>query len=136
MAMPLTRDRNTPTREGKFLVLPVAANIRIFAGSFVAANATGHATFGAEDANLKAAGRAEEFVDNTGGADGDLTIKVRRGVFKWKNSAADPIAAADILSTCYIEDDETVSKTNNAGARSAAGKVIAVDSDGVWVETL
>lgn len=134
--MALTKDRNTPTREGKFLVLPVAGETKIFAGSLVAVDIEGNAIPGIEANTLKAAGRAEEFVDNTRGAAGDVTVKVRRGVFKWKNSDDDPITAADILTTCYIEDDETVSKTDNDGARSEAGKVIAVDSDGVWVETL
>ena len=34
----------------------------------------------------------------------------------------------------YIVDDETVAKTDGTATRSAAGKVVGLDSDGVWVE--
>src|SRR5688572_29684422 len=51
------------------------------------------------------------------------------------NSAADAVDAADLLKTCYIEDDQTVSETSDSGARSALGRVWAVDSvKGVLVE--
>jgi len=36
--------------------------------------------------------------------------------------------------TCYIVDDETVAKTNGTNTRSAAGTVVGVESDGVWVQ--
>lgn len=133
----LTRDRNTPTREGAILSLPVAAGAKIFAGALVAVLvASGYATPGATATTLKAAGRADEFVDNTSGANGDVYIRVRRGVFFLKNSAADPISESLVLSNCYIEDDETVAATDGVGTRSIAGKVIEVESNGVWVEIL
>lgn len=132
--MPLTKDRNTPMIAGEFLVLGVAANAVIYAGSLVAVNATGYGTPGAAANNLKAAGRAEEYVNNNGGANGAQTVRVRRGVFKFANDGADPVGAAHLLSTCYMVDDQTVAATNGAGTRSAAGKVLAVDPDGVWVE--
>lgn len=132
--MALTKDRNTTERAGSHLALPVAANAKIFAGSIVVINATGYAAPGATALNLRAAGRAEENVDNTGGANGATTVPVSRGVFKYKNSAADPIVQGDLLADCFIEDDETVAKTNGAGTRSRAGKIIDLDSDGVWVE--
>ena len=37
-------------------------------------------------------------------------------------------------SDCYIVDDQTVAKTNGTNTRSVAGKIIAVDADGVWVK--
>jgi len=131
----LSKDRNTPRREGDMLYLPVAANTKIYAGAFVAVDADGNAVPGSESTGIKAAGRADEFVDNTDGSAGDKHILVRRGVFKWKNSAVDPITSSDILGICYIVDDETVARTDGTGTRSEAGKVLEVDSDGVWVET-
>ncbi len=70
-------------------------------------------------------GRCEAFVDNSGGADDAVTVKARRGTFRWANSAAgDAITAADIGSDCYIVDDQTVAKTNGTNTRSVAGKIM------------
>ncbi|MDA8428932.1 MAG: hypothetical protein M0T70_06715 [Geobacteraceae bacterium] len=134
--MALTADRNTPNKDGEIIIVPVAANAKIFAGAIVAANATGYATKGATATTLTYLGRADEYVDNTGGADGAKTIQVRRGkAFKWKNSAGDAVTQAELGKTCYIVDDDTVSKSNAGGnTQSAAGKVVGIDSDGVWVQ--
>jgi hypothetical protein len=134
--MALTADRNTPFKDGEIIVIPVAAGKKIFAGALVAANATGFATPGATAATLTYLGRAEEFVDNSAGADGATTVQIRRGkAFKFKTAAGDPVVQADLGKTCWITDDETVSKTNAGGTtQSAAGKVVGVESDGVWVQ--
>lgn len=133
--MALTADRNTPVKDGELIPVPVATNVKIFAGSLVAANATGFATPGATATTLTYLGRAEEYVDNTGGADGAKTVMVRRGrAFKFANSTGDAVTQAELGKTCYIVDDETVSKTNAGGnTQSAAGKVVGVEADGVWV---
>lgn len=132
--MALTQDRNTPAKEGEELPFPVAAATTIHAGAIVALNA-GYAVNGQAGTTLVYQGRAEEAVDNSAGANGDKTVRVRRGkAFKWKNSGTDPIAQADVGNTCYIEDDETVAKTDGTGTLSACGTVLAVESDGVWVE--
>lgn len=131
----LTQDRNTLMREKNLLSVPVAANAVIYAGALVAANATGFATKGAEAATLTYLGRAEEAIDNTGGADAEKHIIVRRNAaFFFKNSGSDPVTQASLGKVCYIEDDETVSATDNTGARSAAGIVTGIESGGVWVE--
>lgn len=134
--MALAADRNTPRREAKSLSVVVAAAVKIFAGALVAANATGFAVPGATAATLTYLGRAEESVDNTLGADGAVSVTVRRGeAFKFKNASGDPVTQASLGKLCYITDDETVSATNAGGnTQSAAGIVIAVDPDGVWVE--
>jgi len=129
-------DRNTPMKDGELIAVPVAADAVIGAGKIVAADATGYATPGATATTLTYLGRAEEAVDNTGGADGDKTVLVRRKkAFKFANSATDAVTQASLGKVCYIEDDETVSGTNAGGnTQSAAGIVIGVESDGVWVE--
>lgn len=132
--MALSADRNTAMKDGEIINVPVATNVKIYAGGLVAINASGYATPGAAATTLTYLGRAEEQVDNTGGADGDETINVRRGkAFKFKNSGTSAITQAELGKVCYIEDDQTVSKTDQAGTLSAAGVVIGVDSDGVWV---
>ena len=130
----LTADRNTPWREGKDRVLPAAAAKKIFAGSIVAMDADGNAVPGATATTLLGMGRAEECVDNSGGAAGAKGVKISRGVFCFENSASgDLITRVDIGNNCYIVDDQTVAKTDGTNTRSVAGEVFDVDSDGVWV---
>lgn len=131
--MPLTQGRNTPERTGEILQLPVKGSTKIYEGSLVALDA-GYAKPGVEAADIIPAGRAEEFVDNSSGLDGDVTIRVRRGCFKFSNDTTDPVTLTHVLGDCYIVDDETVSSSSNTDARSIAGKVIAIENDGVWVE--
>ena len=133
--MSLSTDRNTAMQYGELISVPVAANAKMFAGGIACANATGFGTPGATATTLTFLGRTEGFVDNAGGADGAKTVLVRRkNAFKWKNYASDPITQADLFKTAYIVDDETVAKTNGTNTRSAAGKIVGIDSDGVWIE--
>jgi hypothetical protein len=133
--MALIADRNTPRKDGKLIVVPVAAAAVIYAGALVVANATGYAAPGSTATTLTALGRAEEAVDNTSGADGAKSINVRRGeAFRFKNAAGDAVTQASLGKVCYITDDETVSGTNAGGnTQSVAGIVLDVASDGVLV---
>jgi hypothetical protein len=99
----------------------------------VVLNATGYAEPGSTATTLIAAGRAEAQVDNSSGADGALTITVRRGMFRFNNHS-DAVTRTEIGKSCYIVDDQTVAKTSGTSTRSVAGKVIDLDSSGVWVE--
>jgi hypothetical protein len=74
-------------------------------------------------------------VDNSAGADGAAVVLVRRGkVFKFANAAADPVTQASFGRLAYIVDDQTVAATNGTNTRSAAGIVLGVDADGVWIQ--
>ena len=133
--MPLTQDRNTQRRPGVQIEPPVAANVRIFGGALVAINAAGFAVPGQAANGLKGAGVAEARADNTGGAAGDIRVRLNLLPSQFDNSAAaDAITLADIGSDCFIVDDQTVAKTNGGGVRGRAGKVFDVDADGVWVD--
>jgi hypothetical protein len=132
--MALAADRNTPMKDAEIVSVPVAANAVIYAGAIVVANASGYAAPGSMAANLTYLGRADRYVDNTGGANGDKTALVRRGkAFKWKNSSSDALTQAELGKICYIVDDETVAKTDGTSSRSAAGIVLGIEADGVWV---
>lgn len=132
--MPLTADRNTQMQNGGLIPVPMAAGVKVYGGSLVAANATGYATPGAVATTLTYLGRAEETVDNTAGADGAKSVLVRRGkAFKFANSGADAVTQASVGKLCYIVDDQTVALTNGNGTRSPAGVVLAVGADGVVV---
>lgn len=111
----------------------VAAATTIEAGKIVCLNSAGHAVEGVEATGLRTVGRASRTVDNSAGSAGDESIRVDLGVFKFANSGTDAVDLNDTLNVCYVEDDQTVSETDNSAARSKAGRVMRVDSDGVWV---
>lgn len=130
-----TQDRNTISRNARDFGFPVAATKKLYAGTIACLSATGFATPGAVATTLIAVGRVKEFVDNSAGADGDLTVNVERGCFRFNNSAAaDAITLAQVGTNCYIVDDNTVAKTNGGATRSVAGVIRDVDANGVWVE--
>lgn len=131
--MALTADRHTPYRDGDLVNTPVAASAKIFAGALILLDG-GYAKPGESAAAKIAWGRAEEFCDNSSGAAGAKSVQVRRNqVFRWDNdTGAGALAQADVGADCYIKDDHTVSKTSTS--RTVAGKLIEVDSDGVWVK--
>ncbi len=134
----LTADFNAPRVEGEFRSLPLAAGVKIYAGAMVALNpATGYVEPFTTATGLVAVGRAEFQADNTAGAAGAISVRCRKGVFLWNNSAgADLIANANIGEPCYGVDDNTVALTNGTSTRSQAGTVFWVDSatGKVWVE--
>jgi hypothetical protein len=129
-----TADRNTGMKESQIVCVPVAAGQLIHAGVLVAANANGFAEEGKTEADLTYIGRSEQYVDNTAGSDGALTVLVRRGMaFKWANAGDDPVTQASFGKPCFIEDNQTVAKTNGNNTRAQAGIVLGIDPDGVWV---
>lgn len=133
----LTQARDTQRRNGDQASYPVAAATKIFAGSITCiSTASNFATKGATATTLKAVGVADETADNTAGANGDISVKVRRdGWFPFANSAAgDLIVLGDVGSDCYVVDDQTVAKTSGGATRSIAGKVRDVTATAVWVE--
>lgn len=131
----LTDVRDTPeiANGAKVIAVPVKGGTTIYQGALVALDASGYAIPGKKAESLTAVGRAEETVTNTG-ADGELVIRVARGVFVFDNTAtaANKITAAHVLKPCYMEDDHTV--TALATNASVAGTVIRVDDEGVAVE--
>lgn len=129
-----TAERNTPRRNGDQLSFPAAAS-KVLAGTIVVLNAAGNAETATTATGKVAVGVAEETVDNSGGSAGDLQVPVRRGIFRFANSAStDAIANTDYGTTCYLVDNQTVAKTDGTSTRSKAGIVRGVDASGVWVE--
>lgn len=131
--MAATAARNTDARPGDLLSLPVAATTTIWAGTLVARDAAGRAVPASDTAGLRVVGRAEETIDNSAGAAGDLSISVRIGCFKFANSATEAVDADDVGKMAVVEDDQTVAETSTN--KVSAGRITGVDSDGVWVDT-
>ncbi|NKB37867.1 MAG: hypothetical protein GKR93_11985 [Gammaproteobacteria bacterium] len=131
--MALSKDKDTPERQGNLFSYPVAAASIIYAGALVALNAAGDAVPGSVATTLKAAGRCETQADNSAGSAADISVNVLKGTFKFKNHGADAIDKADVGNNAFIVDDETVAATDGSATRSVAGVIKQVDSDGVWV---
>lgn len=113
----------------KYLELPVKADAVIYKGALVAVDSTGYLVPASSATGLRAAGRAEESADNTGGASGAKRVRVARGVFPANNAtASDAVTQAALLSTVYFLDDNTLTVT--ATGRSAAGKFVGFSDDG------
>lgn len=129
--------RQTPRRESGLIVVPVKANAVIRAGFMVCVDSAGYAIEAKADPNLVYLGRAEEYVNATGYADGDLGITVTTGsanAFLYANSSTDPVTQASFGLPCYIEDGETVAASDATGTLSKAGRVVGLDENGVWIE--
>ncbi|CAN5754698.1 hypothetical protein BH11PSE12_BH11PSE12_08360 [soil metagenome] len=131
-----TSDRDTKRRGNQDFEFPVKAASKILAGTVVVIDtATNLAVKGSTAANLKTVGIAQDVADNTSGANGDIRVKVKRGLFCLANSVAgDLIVLGDVGSPAYLVDDQTVAKTSGGATRSVAGTIRDVNSAGVWVE--
>lgn len=130
----LIKDKGTLQKVSNLLVLAMAAGAVIHGGGIVVIDG-GYADKATTKTGLKFAGIAEEAVDNSAGANGAKTVEVRRErLFFAKNSMGDAIAQADLFNQCYLEDDETVAKTNGGNTRSLAGRIMGIEPNGIWVE--
>ena len=123
----LTKDRATPYRDGIEIDFPVAANIKIFAGSLVCANTSGYAVPAADTAGLKFLGVALEQVDNTGGANGAKKVRVRRtGTFEFD---ALSITQAMVGNSMYVMDDHTFDDSSGPNNDIRVGILVKYVSD-------
>lgn len=128
----LTAERDTPARDGHRRSVAVAAGVRLYKGA-LAVLAAGFAQPCSEAVGLTGLGRVVENADNSGGPNGFIRVEVEAGVFRFDNSATDPVGADDIGKPAYGVDDQTVAAGSNNNARSVIGTVFDVDPDGVWV---
>jgi hypothetical protein len=119
-----------------FPSLPVAAATIIRQGVMVAINLSGYLVEVSADPSLRVLGRSEEYVDNSAGAAGDLSCKVKRGIFGWTNSATTlALSDAHVGRTAFAVDNQTVALRNPTGVYPVAGRVYDVDADGqVFIE--
>lgn len=130
-----TRRYSNDTVAAYLTDIPVKAATKILAGAVVATEYTGNAVNGSASAALRVVGVAERTVDNTDGSSGDLKVRVRRGAHHMANNAgAEAVTAADVGSDCYLLDNQTVSRSDGAGARPIAGKVLGFEGSEVIVE--
>lgn len=130
--MPLSASRATRSRETSSRTLLIKTGVVIFAGGIVV-NDAGKAAPGRVVSGLIAMGVADHDIDNqTGSLDGE-PVKINTGCFGFKNSLADPVDDSDAGKQVFIEDDETISATDDGGARSPAGILYELEDGRAWV---
>jgi len=126
----LTTGRDTRSKDiVRSISIPVKAATVIQDGSIVCVIG-GYAAPAVDGAGNIVMGIADWKVDNSAGANGDKSIRVRQGVFHLDNANC---VAADVGKTVYPSDDHTANHT--AGANTVAlGQFLELDPDGgAWV---
>lgn len=119
----------------EFDPLAVAASVACNSGAMAAIDTSGNIRPARTSTTDRVLGVFCGEADNADGAAGDIAVRVKRGVYQFANSAStDAIAAKDIGADCYAVDDQTVALTNGTNTRVRAGRIVGVDSGGVWVE--
>ena len=131
----LTTARATKAREVREIGYPVDAGVKVIGGGMVAFSAAGNARPAANATTSRCMGVATETVDNTTGAAGAATVKVRRSCFAF---ATTDVTVADVGKDCWAVDDQTVTKTLPATNPAKAGMIVSVEVIGantqVWVD--
>lgn len=108
----LAADKSIERRDGVAVGLPVEEATKIYGGALCCVNAAGYVVPGADTAGLIFAGVSEEQKDNTLGADGDLTVELRRrGLFKV--ALGHTITQANVGDNVFLVDDQTVDLAAN-----------------------
>ena len=136
-------ERNTPSRSGDLLRLPVAGGTVCHAGEMACVyRSTGYTQPGAEGENqLRAVGRYADTADNSAGViGGEIFVTIEPGIYRWEDRAngGASIALRDIGQPAYISGPDSVAAdaaTVANAARGVAGVIVDVDDDGVWVRT-
>ena len=129
----------TECRDGTLIPIALLANALVLQGTFAVVNADGYALASADvgGADQTCLGIWDHSAENTS-VDGDILATVSRNKqFLVRNSSTDPVTQADLGNQVYVEDNQTVAKTDGTGTRSLAGRFMGFDTqynDCVWVE--
>jgi hypothetical protein len=132
--MSLSANRNAPSRRVSSITIGVKGAAHIYAGGFVF-NDAGVGRGGTPTATTPVLGVATAEVNNTG-ADNAVNVTAdREQAYPFNNgTSGDLLAAADIGNDVYAVDDNTVGKTSGTNTRPIAGKLVAIDAYGCWVQ--
>lgn len=130
---------NTEYRDGTLFPVALAASAIVLQGTFAVVGANGFALASAAvgGANQLCIGMWSEDAENTGANGAAVGLVCRNKQFLVANSATDAVTQAELGSHIYIEDNQTVAKTDGTGTRSVAGRFMGFDTEyttHVWVE--
>lgn len=130
----------TEMRDGELMPVLLKAGATVLEGTLAVVNADGYAVDNASvgGVGLICLGIWDNSASNVGGLDGDVLALVRRKKqFLLANFATDPVTQASLGDVVYVEDNQTVRKTDGTGSRSIAGRFMGFDTqftESVWVE--
>jgi len=130
---------NTECRDGILIPIALIASAMVFQGTFAVVGSNGYAIPSAEvgGPDQKCIGIWENDAENLG-SNGEVFGLVRRNQqFLVANSSSDPVTQAELGTQIFIEDNQTVAKTDGNGTRSIAGRFMGFDTEyttHVWVE--
>lgn len=128
----LTENRYTRYRDGLVTAHPVKAATKIYKGSLVCADATGHAVPGADTADCVFLGVALEEADNGSGADGELSVRVQTsGVFSFAKMGT--LEQSHCGIELCVADDQTVAAADTTTNDIPCGRLEGIDGDSVWI---
>lgn len=136
----VTSDRDTQRREpGMCFPHPMAANVQIFAGTLVCANADGHAIPAEPNPAFAVIGCSQEYMDNRGGLATQNGILVRLGCYAFDHDSS--VVGGMTGKDVYLLDDHTVTGTDGsdpansvAATRQRAGVLRQLHNGQAWVE--
>lgn len=132
---------NTEYRDGILIPVPLAAAAIVLMGTFAVVGADGYAV---ASANVGAAdqiclGIWESDAENPDVAGAVHGVVRRNKHFLVTNSSTDPVTQAEIGQAVYVADNQTISKTDNAGVLPIAGTFMGFDLENptfAWVEII
>ena len=117
----LTADRPTQSKLGDLMIYPVGVDV-IYKGAIVMVDDAGFLVAGADSANGRCVGVADEKVDNSGGSAGDLNCRVVSGrKFRF---AATSITQAMLGDAMFIVDDQTFDDAAGATNDVPVGRLV------------
>ncbi len=123
-----TTARNTPERPGYPLdqELPIKSGATLIVGCMANVDANGDLTDAADTPSERCAGNVQSINTTTGKA------IIRRGIHKYANGAS--ITAASLGVNATVGDNQTASLAGSTTNDVVAGKIVGVDTDGVWID--
>ncbi len=130
----LTQDRNTPMKgDHRTVRHDVAAGEVIFKGAIVSANAAGFLIAAIDAAGGVVVGVSNENSDNTGGANGDVTCLVLKGVAGLRADGVAP-TQAEIGRAVMVDDDGNITTAASAAFDIPVGTLDSIDGSLFWVK--
>lgn len=111
----------------------VAAGEVIFKGAIVSANAAGFLIAAIDAAGGVVVGVSNENSDNTGGANGDVTCLVLKGVAGLRADGVAP-TQAEIGRAVMVDDDGNITTAASAAFDIPVGTLDSIDGSLFWVK--
>jgi predicted RecA/RadA family phage recombinase len=127
--MTATNDLFYLEKPGQSYGFGVLAGIKLYGRAVVGITSTKLAVPAGHVSAVKLIGLAEERTDNTLGADGDVKVRAKKGVYLIPLSAT----VANIGAAVYATADDTFT-LSTTGSPLQIGVIDAVDADGTWLK--